>query len=236
MRTTPTVTNPVKQEGSNSTALLSLESNKKPFVSLLSELRSVTPTRSLGLAEAMRVAELQANKLREHLDLDELAISDDAITRQRRIRVVLDDALGDSASGSTHWDGTTWTIILNPSESAARRRFSLFHEYKHIIDDCFRTFLYQDEKHISAARKAEQVADYFAACALMTKRLVKRVFCSGTTRLDDLAGLFDVSEIAMTIRLDAIGLQARPTASIRHALTNTYRRAIGQHQHGRSTA
>ena len=101
-------------------------------------------------------------------------------------------------------------IALNPLEALNRQRFSLFHEYKHIIDDRFRGVLYLDAKTISAADKAERVADYFAAAVLMPKRLVKRYYCSGVNRLSELAEMFEVSEQALHVRLQALGLLPRP--------------------------
>lgn len=174
---------------------------------ILAELRNVTPTRTLGLMEAFRVAELQANKLREHLGLDETLIPSEVIANQERVQVFFDALIDGKASGSSHWTGTHWIIVLNPLESPARQRFSLFHEYKHIIDDRFRTFLYLDEGKLSSHIKGERVADYFAACVLMPKLLVKRHYCRGVNRLSDLAELFDVSERAIEIRLDQLGLR-----------------------------
>lgn len=178
--------------------------------SLLSVLRSVTPQRSLHMAEALRIAELQANKLRAFFGLDDGAVPSEVVTRQPRVRLVFDEVLEGAASGSSHWDGLSWVIALNPREATNRQRFSLFHEYKHIIDDRFRGVLYQGEKTISAADKAERVADYFAAAVLMPKRLVKRYYCSGVNRLSDLAEMFEVSEQAMHVRLRALGLLPRP--------------------------
>ena len=187
------------------------QARREQHLSLLAELRSVTPLRSLHLAEALRVAELQANKLRAHFDADEAIMPSEAVTSQPRMRVVLDAELEGRASGSSHWNGTSWVIALNEHEPLVRRRFSLFHEYKHIVDDRFRLFLYQAEGSLSSAEKAERVADYFAACVLMPKRLVKRHYCSGVTNLVDLAGMFDVSEKAMSVRLAALGLRAEST-------------------------
>lgn len=174
--------------------------------SLLAELRSVTPIRPLHLSEALQVAELQANKLRARFDAEEAIMPSEAVTSQPRMHVVLDSELDGRASGSSHWNGTSWIIALNEREPLVRRRFSLFHEYKHIVDDRFRSFLYQDEGRLSSAEKAERVADYFAACVLMPKRLVKRFYCSGVTNLGDLAEMFDVSEKAMGVRIAALGL------------------------------
>jgi Zn-dependent peptidase ImmA (M78 family) len=197
--------------------------------SLLTELREATPIRSLGLSEAKRVAELQANKLRAHLGLDETAMPNEMVANQPHIRIVFDEALDGKASGTSLWNGDLWIITLNPLEPLARQRFSLFHEYKHIIDHRFLVFLYLDETNITAGRKAELVADYFAACVLMPKLLVKRHYCGGVTELKELAELFDVSEQAMEIRLDALGLRtAQPNRHVVAATSNNDRQS-GRH-------
>ena len=164
--------------------------------SLLSVLRSVTPIRALHLSEALRVAELQANKLLEYFGIDEPSVPSELILRQPRMHVVSEEMHGTQASGSSHWDGSRWIIVLNGAEPLVRQRFSLFHEYKHIVDDRFRGLLYADERSIRGEDKAERVADYFAACVLMPKRLVKRYFCSGITDLAQLGELFEVSDLA----------------------------------------
>ncbi len=50
------------------------------------------------------------------------------------------------------------------------------------------------------------MADYFAACLLMPKRLVKRRYCQGQQRVSELAAEFGVSSIAMHYRLQQLGL------------------------------
>jgi Zn-dependent peptidase ImmA (M78 family) len=228
MRTNSQTKQSRNTEGTNALVALSSVSqtanfrNHRTHQSLLAELRSVCPIRTLRLAEAMRIAELQANKLRSHTDADELALPLSVVTKQPRLKVVMDEALGNHASGSSHWDGSAWIILLNAAEPAFRHRFSLLHEYKHIIDDRFRGSLYQPQGQHSSDQVAELVADYFAACALMPKRLIKRVFCEGTTNTRELADLFDVSEKAMRVRLDALGLVPLIADYVRPVLTNRY--------------
>jgi Zn-dependent peptidase ImmA (M78 family) len=48
----------------------------------------------------------------------------------------------------------------------------------------------------------EAVAEYFAACVLMPKRLIKRAWGEGHQRVSELSDLFDVSPRAMKIRLE----------------------------------
>lgn len=94
--------------------------------------------------------------------------------------------------------------MLNRADSAARQRFTLLHEYKHIIDHGQADRLYRTK------RQAEQAADYFAGCALVPKVELKHVFCSGLQRPHDLADHFGVSPTAIQVRLEQTGLLDRP--------------------------
>jgi Zn-dependent peptidase ImmA (M78 family) len=53
------------------------------------------------------------------------------------------------------------------------------------------------------------VADYFAACVLMPKKLVKRRFGEGLRTASQLAAEFGVSPVAMQYRLHQLGLLER---------------------------
>ncbi|HEX9994928.1 MAG TPA: ImmA/IrrE family metallo-endopeptidase [Acidimicrobiales bacterium] len=79
-------------------------------------------------------------------------------------------------SGLTNWYKPRWLIILNSTEPSVRRRFSLMHEAKHVIDHERIRYLCPRTALLSSERRAELVADYFAACLLVPKRLVKRRF------------------------------------------------------------
>jgi Zn-dependent peptidase ImmA (M78 family) len=178
---------------------------RTPTRSALAGLRAVIPTRAMHQGEALRVAELQANRLRQHFDIDCPTLPSDVIFEMPRIAVRVDDEL--PASGTTHWDGRRWIITLNGSESPLRRRFSLFHEFKHVIDHHARINLYGPDGDRAAGRRAEQAADYFAACALMPKRWVKRLWGEGTQSIPALADSFEVSTAALRFRLDQLGVR-----------------------------
>lgn len=75
------------------------------------------------------------------------------------------------------------------------------HEFKHVIDHDGIGYLYPDAGHLDSARRAELAADYFAACILMPKKLVKRRFGEGLHDVGDLAAEFGVSPVAMRYRL-----------------------------------
>jgi Zn-dependent peptidase ImmA (M78 family) len=87
-----------------------------------------------------------------------------------------------------------------------RRRFSLHHEFKHILDHGLVDVVYPSTGWMSGEERAEKVCDYFAACILMPKRLVKRRFFEGLTDVAELAAEFGVSPRAMRFRLEQLKL------------------------------
>ncbi|MCO5316464.1 MAG: ImmA/IrrE family metallo-endopeptidase [Solirubrobacterales bacterium] len=60
-----------------------------------------------------------------------------------------------------------WTLELSSDESPERRRMTLFHELKHVIDDPADKAIYRGLK------RREKVADYFAAQVLIPKPWLK---------------------------------------------------------------
>ncbi|MFN2471118.1 MAG: ImmA/IrrE family metallo-endopeptidase [Gaiellaceae bacterium] len=167
-------------------------------------LRALVPQRPLSPFETLRIAELQANRLLEHFEIHTDAVPAEMVSELPRIRVVPE--LGLPMSGSAHWDGHFWLIALNADEHPLRQRFSLMHEFKHVIDHTTKQRLYADRPFQSAQAQAERVADYFAACLLMPKRVVKRLWCRGTQNIDQLAEQLQVSPAAVRYRLDQLGL------------------------------
>src|SRR3954464_10524333 len=100
--------------------------------SVLASLRSLIPIRRVvDYRDALMVAELQAARLLELTGNTETPISSLTIATLPRIRVVRREL---PTSGMSYWDGRTWVIALNASEPSTRQRFTLLHEYKHIID------------------------------------------------------------------------------------------------------
>lgn len=192
--------------------------------SVLSTLRALLPTRPLQLFEALRIAELQANRL---LDLSgsrgDLPVPSDIVTTLPRILVDYDAAM--PVSGASDWDSTRrcWVITLNALEPETRQRFSLFHEYKHIIDhDAPGLLITGPRRTYFGLPPEEYLAEYFAGCALMPKRLVKRAWGDGIQRAADLAELCDVSERAMAVRLAQLNL-TEPTPRCTGPMTTARR-------------
>lgn len=103
-------------------------------------------------------------------------------------------------------------IVVNLSDSAARRRFTIAHELGHYI-------LHKgDQEEIYAHRDAgqnsgkEQEANIFASNILMPEKLVKDALedlkedAYGQIKISYIAKEFAVSESAALVRLDQLGL------------------------------
>lgn len=171
--------------------------------STLKALRALMPLRSLTFQEALERAELQANHLLDLHELDAPAVPVELVTELPRIQLMQSYDL--PVSGSAHWDGSNWVLTINASEFELRQRFSIMHEFKHVLDHPF-CHLTKAERGLSADEKAERIADYFAACMLMPKRWVKTAWCNQTQSVEQLAAMFQVSPKAMAFRLSQLGL------------------------------
>lgn len=165
--------------------------------SVLASLRGAIPARTLRFAESLRIAELQANRLLTLTAVNTGPVPNEIITELPRIRVVYREL---PTSGLSYWDGQAWIICLNKTEPRTRQRFTMLHEYKHIIDHGRAHEMYRSDE------QAEQAADYFAGCVLMPKTFLKRAWGELIQRPTLLARLFDVSPRAVAVRLAQVGL------------------------------
>src|SRR2546421_498318 len=168
--------------------------------SVLYQLRALMPKRPLTQFEAYRLAELQANHLLQAAGVTEPGTPDLLITGHSFLEVQLRRDL--PISGLTNWYKPRWLIVLNHSEPAVRRRFSLMHEFKHILDHGLAERCYPTTSWLTSEERAERVAEYFAACLLMPRRIVKQRFFQGLHDVSDLAAEFGVSPQAMRRRLE----------------------------------
>src|SRR5215475_4919001 len=137
--------------------------------SIIKQLRALMPTRPLELHEARSVAERQATLLLELLGKREPAVDVGLIAEIPRIEVKVEPKLNlGGVSGFSQWSRGRWLIVVNRDESSTRRRFTLSHEFKHVLDHPFINEIYselgstEEEQH----RMTEQICDYFAACLL----------------------------------------------------------------------
>lgn len=101
-------------------------------------------------------------------------------------------------------DGT-FECYVDSSEPSVRQRFTAAHELGHFVlhkDSIGAT--HEDNYMLRAEGMTnwqETEANRFAADLIMPRDLISEAIESGTTKVSDLARLFHVSEIAMSIRL-----------------------------------
>lgn len=165
---------------------------------VLAILRSLVPRRLLTTQQAEVVTEQQANRLLKLADLPPAPIPNELVTELPRIAVRLDPDL--PVSGSAQWISGRWLISINATEPWTRQRFSLMHEFKHVLDHPPVDEIYAGET------QAEYLADYFAACVLMPRSYVERAWQEGMRTLGALSHHFGVSEPAMALRLQHLDL------------------------------
>jgi predicted transcriptional regulator len=170
----------------------------------ITALRDVMPIRPLSFVESLRLAELQASRFRALVGLTDEALPESAIASLPRVQV--ERMSPAPVSGATQWSRGRWLIILNGAEPRTRQRFSLAHEFKHVLDHPFIGVLYPTTAAMTADERAEQICDYFAACLLMPRLYIKRAWTDGHQSHRTLARQFDVSLAAITVRLRQLGL------------------------------
>jgi len=176
------------------------------MTTLLGEVRALTPMRPLTLAEGLGIAEVQAQLVLAAGEVVTAPVPDRVVTEFPRVRVTREVHF--PVSGASHWAAGTWAIIVNADEALVRQRFTMAHELKHVLDAVHTPgLLYPAIGTFTTHRRTEQVCDHFAACLLMPRSLVKRVFCNDKVQEPaEIAHRFRVSQVAMRRRLVALGL------------------------------
>lgn len=175
----------------------------------IADLRLVCPNRQLTPWEARTVAEKQAHKLHSLMNIQEPPFPEQAIEYLPRVEVRYIKSR--RLAGAVSWRSGKWRIVVNRDDSWGRQRFSLAHELKHLIDHPMRGALYPDTRYGSGEEAAERAADYFAACLLMPKAWLRRVYYDESFHDPRvLAKRFKVSAAAMRYRFDQLGLSEAP--------------------------
>lgn len=180
-------------------------SNRSYAPSVVASLRALMPPRPLSFTEACRIAEFQAQRLLKLSGSTSAPVSEDIISDLPRIDVQrMGNLIG---SGATAWSRGQWRVRLNAAEPLTRQRFTLAHELKHILDAANEDVTYRDLPPGPARQRfIEAVCDHFAASLLMPRAWLKTAWCEGSQDLSALAWGFQVSQQAMLIRLQYIGL------------------------------
>jgi IrrE N-terminal-like domain len=172
---------------------------------ILARLREIVPRRGLSPAEAKLTAERQAATLLAHTGIEKPAVPEGIITELPFLAVT--HRPGFPTSGMATQTDTGWVIVLRAEEAKVRQRFSLIHEFKHILDDPHIEWLYPTRGGYSPEDRAERICDYFAACVLMPRMWIKRDWAGGGIQdIARLARRYNVSQVAMAVRLSELGL------------------------------
>lgn len=178
----------------------------------LSALRSLVPRRPLAYQESLRIAELQAQLLLDLAQVKGPPVPTDALSLLPRTKVVyLDDS---PIAASAHWDGRDWIIVVNGRQREPRRRHSLAHELKHVIDHTTRSFLYTGTPRVTPPEQTERAADYFADCLLMPFAWLRHASSSGCQTANEYASRFVVPVGAAKKRLNQVGLAPRDSRQL----------------------
>jgi predicted transcriptional regulator len=119
--------------------------------------------------------------------------------------------LPNDISGKIERAGLGYQITVNSLHSETRQRFTLAHELAHYVlhRDLIGDGIVDDALYRSALRSdLETQANRFAADILMPASLVRQGYRGGMRDLASLTQRFGVSEEAMRIRLNSLGLGA----------------------------
>jgi hypothetical protein len=171
-------------------------------------LRAVMEPRKLTLAEARVIADQQADLLRQMVESPGPAGPLDVIFKLPGMHV---EFRPDAPVAGLSWPTAPdrWRIVISGRIPWGERRFSLLHEFKHVLDDPFITEVYGNlatEKH---QRLAERVCEHFAGCFLMPSEWITRDWNNGEQNVADLAERYGVSQRAVRERLRCLGLSRR---------------------------
>ena len=172
---------------------------------LLSRLRGLVPRRGLSPAEARQVAERQAAILLAEASITAPGVPDSIVTDLPFVTVTRRP--GFPTSGMATQTESGWVIVLRADEAKVRQRFSMIHEFKHVLDDPFIEWLYPTRNGFGPEDRAEHICDYFAACVLMPRMWIKRDWAGGGMQdIARLARRYNVSQVAMAVRLSELRL------------------------------
>jgi IrrE N-terminal-like domain len=179
--------------------------------SIIRDLRSIRPTRPYAdKNEAFAVAEEQAGELLKYFGITEPEVDVSLITQLPRIEVEVDADLAEyRLYGMTSWDRGRWLVRISKGARVASRRFTLAHEFKHILDDPTLKSAYSKLGIDEYDRKAiiEEVCEYFADSFLMPRLMVARAVRADVRNVARLAALFGVLQSDMERRLQDLGLK-----------------------------
>src|SRR5689334_25418868 len=101
----------------------------------IEEVRDLMPRRPLLLTEAYTVAERQAYRLLELLEITYPHVTYDKLLALPNIEIHLEPNYRMTHfSGMSRFSHGRWLILIDKNDMHGRRRYTLAHEFKHVID------------------------------------------------------------------------------------------------------
>src|SRR3954471_13568352 len=103
---------------------------------LISDLRSLAPLRPLTYGQSLEVAQMQADRLRDWIKADEPAVNLLWLRKQRAVPVRFEASYLVKEKGGLTTDKITGKLgmFVNENDPRLRQRFTLLHEFKHVLD------------------------------------------------------------------------------------------------------
>jgi Zn-dependent peptidase ImmA (M78 family) len=183
----------------------------------LAPVRALMPPRSLTPSEARHVIERQTTRLLKLCDIAGPPVPVEEITRQLpRIEVRRFAEL--PTSGRTQWNGSRWVILVALNEATVRQRFSVAHELAHIVFHPLSDIAMPAYGEVTAEERLETACEYFAACLLMPRLWMKRAYYDHAMQdVASLARLFNVSQVAMRVRMEQLAFVPSTQSASRSA-------------------
>lgn len=121
------------------------------------------------------------------------------------------EPLPDDDSGMLFKDKKTggWIMRVNSLHHPHRQRFTIAHEIAHRIRHAANQDVFEDKAFFRNGETnwMEAEANTFAAAILMPENEFNRAIQSGLTKVEDLAGFFQVSSMAVRIRAKVLGYE-----------------------------
>jgi hypothetical protein len=158
---------------------------------LIKQLRALIPLRHLTFAESFTLAERQAGYALTLVGVTEPGMALGWLLDLPRVEVRLAPRYRmERISGMTTFTRGRYLIVINQNDPHARRRFTLAHEFKHLLDYTAASVIHANlgtGDRDRQRRQVEQIADHFAANLLMPRFWVQRAWTSGIQDLDALA-------------------------------------------------
>jgi len=188
--------------------------SKTKMRALIDGSRNRAPNRPLTYGESLQVARLQAAYLREQLQMDRPDANLIWLIEQTAVPVhfVPSYELNEDSGLTTDLINGRLEMFINQNEPTVLQRFSLLHEFKHVLDFPNASILHSKLGVGNEKLKGdmiEWIANEFAGQVLMPTPLVKRIWFK-TQSLPLAASLFNVSPEAMRTRLERLNLIGDP--------------------------